>query len=62
MYSDCLYPEFIEHLNILINKGEFHYNRQGIKKLCDEMRNDLHSNEKYEEFSSQIEQWLIKSI
>lgn len=59
MYSDCLFPEFIESVNSVLNAGKFSYDKEGIKAFAEELRA---KNPKHEEFVNQLEAWIVRSI
>jgi len=58
-YSDCLFPEFIESMNQILNSGKFSYDAKGIKEFCQELGE---KNPKQAEYVNQLESWLHKKI
>lgn len=59
VYSDCLFPEFIDSMNNLLNSGEYSYDAEGIKRFCEDLAK---TNPKQEEFANQLQVWLRKNI
>ena len=59
VYSDCLFPDYIESMNNTLNSGEFSYDSAGIKKFCQVLSE---KNPKHSDFTRQMEEWLLKKI
>lgn len=61
VFSDCLYPDFIDTLNGAF-KLQFMYDENGIGNLCNFLRNEYEGNETYKVFINDIENWLKNAI
>lgn len=59
VYSDCLFPEFIDSMNTLLNSGQYSYDSNGIKQFCEDLAKN---NPKQVEFANQLQVWLKKNI
>jgi len=62
VFSDCLFPEFIENINTLLNSGIFSYDSKGINSLSVALSDTYKGNQQLCGFIKELEQWLLKSI
>ena len=62
IYSDCLFPEFIEGINEIMSSKQFHYSKEGIQNLMKKVRELPITTDKLIEYSRELEEWLINSI
>ena len=44
VYSDCLYPDFIDFINKILQEQKLPYNRYGKLDLTDMLRNKFEGN------------------
>ncbi|CAI2372795.1 unnamed protein product [Moneuplotes crassus] len=68
VYSDCLYPEFIDKINGVLEspKDKVPYDKTGIRQFCnilrEELKEDEYYNDIYQHNIDEIEELLVKEI
>ena len=62
MFSDCLFPEFIESMNTILNSDKIIYDEAGMKKFAEKLRQIHSTNETLLAYIDELEAWLLKAI
>lgn len=68
VYSDCLYPPFIDQLNHELASGKVTYDTNGIKLMCSRLAHhfsdpaDAMQQQVRDTYLPELQQWLIASI
>ena len=61
VFSDCLFPEYIDTINEYILKLQINYDEQGIEKLGEALNEKFNENQMYLGYTKELETWL-KSV
>ena len=62
IFSDCLNPDFIEKMNLILKSKAIEYSVEGIKKFGNLLRNDVGNDSVLIGYVDEVEDWLVKSI
>ena len=57
-YSDCLFPDFIEAINELINSKKINYDRRGVKTLENLLVEKFKNKPEFTKFSQELGLWM----
>ena len=60
VYSDCLFADYITHLNKLLESGNYLYDVQGIQQICADLSRQFADNADLVNYTAQFEEWLKK--
>ena len=58
VYSDCLYPDFIDFVNKLLAEGGFRYNSEGKTAFCHKLREKF-TEEPISGYVDDLEKWIL---
>jgi len=58
VFSDCLYPDFIDKLNEIIQSKTITYDDNGVEKLCQALREDFKENSIFLGYVRDLQEWL----
>jgi len=62
VFSDCLFPDFIDNLNDIIQSGTIHYDEEGMHKLCDALALRVGDNPTQLKFIDDLKKWLPTAL
>ncbi len=62
VYSDCLFPDFIDSMNNTLINNKIRYDEHGMSEFCQSLREKHKENENFVKFANDIESWLRRAI
>jgi len=62
VFSDCLFPEFIDNLNDIIQSETIYYDEDGMKLLCDTLAIRVGDNPVQQGYIDDLKKWLPTAL
>ena len=62
IFSDVLYPDFIDEMNEILKKQKIEYNVDGMRKFAKLLRSKVEHDDILLGFTNELESWLVKAI
>ncbi len=58
MFSDCLYPEFIDKINEIIQSKSLTYDDNGVDTMCRTLQDSFINNDVIKGYIQNLRNWL----
>ena len=62
VFSDCLFPEFIDNLNDILQSETIYYDEDGMQLLCDTLAIRTGDNPTLQGYIEDLKKWLPTAL